>query len=339
MEYMNFGGGATSGNYIVANVSIGEKKSLLLVNKESGDSKYSINYLKNEAYYNSDVPERILMDGYVVYSFDCEGRCIESYNIKEDTIKTIAIDGWECKQKWDNLAGFFLKDDKLIVVGRHERRILFVDKSLSKYEFTNGLFDNDILNAYIDDSVIYAFDSDGKGVYSIRIDSWKTEYVNFREEMRRACTINGYIYGVTKENEFITIDNGDWLYHGHIEDEINELVGANKSIILLGKGIWIFQNGKLEKYCEYPNDLIAQKPESWTKFFLPFGDDEYIYFSPRVYNYMMLISKASGNISWKHVFAPSNENMLEVYKIAKPPMISEKDLQLESFLKYIGDKA
>lgn len=305
----------------------------------------------------------ILYEDGIIYRLGIDGKNILIYNVRQNLCDYISIP-YQFKP-WGNFAGMYKCKENLYIFCCENAEIIIVDLASRKTKKVNLndkspviLEDVMFLKACRVSNVVWLFPESLKFVVSYDMGSEKAERHPLNIEAGKLVDVtwkDGCFYILDSQNKVIMWDfkggthriAGDFGNDG--ECEYGKLVVTDKTFMRLpglGQDILLLDREKAGSqkgmvYDSYPSDFgYFAALKEWSKYLEPCEDADHYYYSTRVDNYLLIISKKTGQIDWIRPTIANEKDELIYCPYSLKDFASENFFDmLDDFIVTVGDNA
>lgn len=307
---------------------------------------------------NDSSTDSLIEDSGILYKLELTGKRVLVCDIESKMCYYVEID---CNYSdWGNFSGFAKHGNNLFIFPSFLKpitKITIPDLTVSKIE-QNYLQYKDVGNEKIfcrsiqREHEMWLFSRSRRIVlrYDMRNDTACLEYLPQRIE---------YCIDVVAEyNDFYILDTNNAVFKWNVENNSVDLqwensnffgrkrefgkliVTKNRFLLLpsLGSDILIINRGNNKMIIneDYPDDFKYLAPENWAKYLGCCEDKQYFYFPMRSANYILLIDKESGILSW-HKPQIFNKEDYSSYMNYSNGALCENTWRIEDFLLKVAN--
>lgn len=291
--------------------------------------------------------DRMLTVGRNIYAVTLNGRYLVEYRV--DTAQTKEIEIGCNYKEWANFAGWFEKEGKIYLYPQGKREEVIYDR-MDHTVSRNELSDLSSVQPYricVVDDCVYLFGQSGDQVIKRRIDTGAEELLTLDrrlEEVRHIVHKNRSLYILTLKREIYVWDhhsNGlKLLCQTETDEALNMAVAEDRIIIppFRKDAIQIvdLKSGEVSFLNGLPADLKHHPILDWGMYTLYCEDKSRYFFVGGTTNYVLIISKKDGKISWLHPLISDKDIIRYMFKKGYY-MTGEEFMELSSFLEEVGN--
>lgn len=319
------------------------------INKTTGKVLY-INKNENiDILLRESIDITISQNGTII-GLQNNGNGIWIYDIEKKACKRIDI---ECgHDKWNNFAFAYGQDSSIFIFPRFYNEMLKLDLKDETISSQTCLTDKNYawMCGCLVDNRIFVCPFSGNRINIFNLQTKQFEGYDVGEHMENivSCTSDGKnLYILNKFGKIYMLDISNFsikIIRDVPKDNIsNKTVGkllyaSNKLIILpsLADEITLFdlEAKSIKTYVDYPNDFEYYNDFVRSRYYGCCEDEKY-YYLLGVFNYMLLIEKASGAFLWKKIYVPEDEELINVLKSYGILEFGEKNYSIKGYIKSI----
>ena len=320
-----------------------------ITDKDYNFCKYSTekNQISYQNEFSFDVsgknnPDMFIYGEKYIYAPSLNGKYLIVINVKTFDICSYSINA--NGDSWGNYAFIYFFKGKLYIFCKKIPKLIIFDEEENlivekdfPYEVSHG-------NANNND--VWLLSSDGKRIISYNL---KNAQISVCELSRK---LNQIVCSEIEETNIFLLSYTGTVYMFDtvekrikilIEPSFNMKVGrmiiSKKRIIILpdlGDDIFFIDknNGRIDKYSDYPADFKYIGNEGWSKFHGCCKLDDMIYYFPRSSNYILCVNLNLEDIMWLRPKLPSKKEMMNYY-MSKNGILSEEMFSINDFMEYI----
>lgn len=284
-----------------------------------------------------------------IYALKNAGDGLIEYDLNEDTYRCFNP---ECAEKlWGNYIYMTEHNSQLFIFCRAINRVKVFDCNTKEfttieYDIENQTF---TFGTRVDD-VVWLFPKNGRMVAAFDLNARKvsTYIIDITFEDAVNCWAeDGEIYIITIRGDILVWNTEetdvDTFRKAKSNEQVGRIVVTEKKIILLpslGQNIIVIERDTCQEriYEEYPEGFRYEANPGWSKYYGYCRDANKIYFAMRSANFMLIIDKKTGEMSWKKPLGLSDENKMELYVNGGKLQLTEGEFSLTGFIDYLSGK-
>lgn len=306
-----------------------------------------LNYPSHLTLGRCDSIDLMASNNQKIYALRNQGDALIVYDTCSNSYLEQAI---SCNERaWGNFIDMFVFESKLYIFPKNKNSILSMDCDKNEIEYKSYRNENGegfMCGCHVQDKM-WLFPQNGNviGCVDLRNYAYKEFVCNCKFENIVTCSCF--------EDEIVVLDRNGNVYCWNTESKDIELCFSDSSLEFMGRVAITKRNmvllpsrgdeikifDKLSKRVmvldNYPDKFQYKANPLWSKFHGRCEDDDKIYFAMRSANYLLVLHKETGDISWLKPELPSKEIEAKYLISYTKELMVEEEVPLYLFLRYI----